>query len=651
MEDVPQNDQEVPEKTVEDISVPEGFTFEMSGEHIVTLVVQDESGNPWPNVYFEFFTKPMWDGGDLLAKGMTDGEGRFTTTLSFPYQKKAIYAFTPEPGLIEGQRIELNAAEVVHEWGLQGEPADDAVYRFAADRTFECNPGFYQVVGKTLKRLYVTAKRYVSLGDASFSYNGIGMNPEDLYLYGVYKNNDDLYLWRIDNTGKETNLGKIEGISGGGYNYKSDFDETGNLWNVNNVEGVWKLVKIDVDNFPIRAETTNLTAIGEIKGIHDVTYNSKFKKFYAMDQPGNLVEVDPTALTIQRIADYSSTINGTFGALWSDASGSMYVSENKTGYIFEIEMNDDGTPKTIKFLMEGDKASNNDGASCALAPSPFDDDDDDGVLNDVDDYPNDPEIAFGKYGPSAGNYGSYAFEDMWPNKGDYDFNDFVVDYNYEYGTLTNGRIKEIRCTFEIRAIGGTFQKGFGISFEGLSPDQVTAVSGISPENVSLAANNTEAGQSKAVVIITDHVHKFIGLGGNYLVNTGGENSVTMDPYKFQVIITLADAVSDVGKINPFIFIGGNRGHEIHLKGYPATDLVDNSLFGQGNDFSTGPLTYQSNLGLPWGLHFPKSFNYPKERLSILRAYPNFERWVATSGVSSQSWYELSEANPSSIFNP
>ena len=61
-----------------------------------------------------------------------------------------------------------------------------------------------------------------------------------------------------------------------------------------------------------------------------------------------------------------------------------------------------------------------------------DDTDEDGVSDLFDDYPNDPEKAFDNYSPAEGQFGTLAFEDLWPAKGDYDFNDIVIDYQYNF---------------------------------------------------------------------------------------------------------------------------------------------------------------------------------------------------------------------------
>ena len=58
------------------------------------------------------------------------------------------------------------------------------------------------------------------------------------------------------------------------------------------------------------------------------------------------------------------------------------------------------------------------------------DTDNDGVIDSQDDYPNDPTAAYSIHTPSDTGWASLAFEDLWPSRGDYDFNDLVIDYRF-----------------------------------------------------------------------------------------------------------------------------------------------------------------------------------------------------------------------------
>ena len=50
-------------------------------------------------------------------------------------------------------------------------------------------------------------------------------------------------------------------------------------------------------------------------------------------------------------------------------------------------------------------------------------------------------------------YGTLAYEDLWPSQGDYDMNDFVVNYTYTFGKNEANEIVGVRLEFEPIAKG------------------------------------------------------------------------------------------------------------------------------------------------------------------------------------------------------
>ena len=124
------------------------------------------------------------------------------------------------------------------------------------------------------------------------------------------------------------------------------------------------------------------------------------------------------------------------------------------------------------------------------------DTDGDGIADSDDDYPNDASMAFNNYTPVTG-YGSLAFEDLWPSKGDYDFNDLITDYRFISVTDANNKVVKITGEFIVRAFGAGLHNGFGFQ---LANDNVIeshiSVTGYNlQENyITLNANGTESGQ-------------------------------------------------------------------------------------------------------------------------------------------------------------
>ena len=90
-------------------------------------------------------------------------------------------------------------------------------------------------------------------------------------------------------------------------------------------------------------------------------------------------------------------------------------------------------------------------------------------------------------------------------------------------------------------------------------------------------------------------------------------------------------------INPFIFIGQDRGKEVHLVGYSPTNSANKSYFGLGNDNSS-EMFYSSKKGFPWALNIPAPIAYMQESVDFVKGYPDFAGWVESGGSKNKDWY-------------
>ncbi len=266
--------------------------------------------------------------------------------------------------------------------------------------------------------------------------------------------------------------------------------------------------------------------------------------------------------------------------------------------------------------------------------------DSDGVPDSMDEYPNDPDRALNSYYPNAVDFASLGFEDLWPAKGDYDFNDLVIDFQYQIVTNASNNIIDIIGKFKIKAIGATFSNGFGVSLD-VSPSLVASATGMQHMGsiISQAANGLEAGHaSKSVFIVYDNVTAF---ANNGMVNTTAGTSAIDFPLT-TVTVTLATPQASIGTepFNPFIFINQNRGREVHLTDKMPTDLVDNTFFGQEDDNTNGSTNnYKTINNYPWAIETPSSFAYPIEKVDIVNAHTKFGPWAEAAGSNYSNWYE------------
>jgi len=273
------------------------------------------------------------------------------------------------------------------------------------------------------------------------------------------------------------------------------------------------------------------------------------------------------------------------------------------------------------------------------------DSDGDGIADNLDDYADDPALAFDNYYPGQNNFGTLVFEDLWPGIGDYDFNDLVVDYNFNQVTNANNDVVKINCLFSVRAIGAAYQNGFGFQMP-TAPDNISQVTGISLSTglINLAANNLEAGQNKAVVIVSDNVSELILRPGGYFVNTEvAAPYVQPDTIALVIEFNAPIAVNEIGlpPYNPFIYVNQERGKEVHLPNHLPTDLAETSLFGTSHD-RTNPAAgdyYITEQSLPWALDIPINWQYPQEKIAISQAYLLFRGWAESDGLINLDWYK------------
>lgn len=268
--------------------------------------------------------------------------------------------------------------------------------------------------------------------------------------------------------------------------------------------------------------------------------------------------------------------------------------------------------------------------------------DGDGINDILDEFPNDPDKAYTSYYPSSSTYGSFAFEDNWPDYGDYDFNDLVIDYQFKHYLNSNNQVVEMDSKFKVRAIGAGFRNGFGFATN-LLPSDVKSSTGqlINSGIVKLNDNGTEQNQDNAVFVVANNVHDLFNTNG--FVNTQ-ETDAAIEPatITLNTVFNGAKSYSQLGNApyNPFMIVSQDRGREVHLPGYAPTNLVNSELFGTMDDNSDVDkgIYYRSKTALPWAIHLPESFEYPKEKADIRDAHLRFKDWAQSFGYSYMDWY-------------
>lgn len=254
----------------------------------------------------------------------------------------------------------------------------------------------------------------------------------------------------------------------------------------------------------------------------------------------------------------------------------------------------------------------------------------------------------------------YAMEDQWPLYGDYDMNDVVVRVKKNIKTQVENNNKdyasELELDIDVLAVGANKQIGAGIQLDGIAMNTISAetgervvhskqkegmITGFSLENENNDHSEKGTGTDDIILPLFTSANQL--LGGNF-VNVGKGNSTQAYPnLKINVYFGNKKVSSDdlnYAKINFFITtdgVGQNR-TEIHLPGYKATRMANQSLSGEGDDNGEG--TYLSQENLSWGLLIPEStWEWPSENVNIKTLYPLFVDWITSGGKNNKDWYK------------
>ena len=277
------------------------------------------------------------------------------------------------------------------------------------------------------------------------------------------------------------------------------------------------------------------------------------------------------------------------------------------------------------------KTQNGDNFTIISFEDAMDDDDFDDLifaLKPVGVFAPLPEIANKK----SSTTGVYAFEDLWPNKGDYDLNDAVVNAKHEKEFNDKGKI--IKETFYLTTYQNyvTLTSGLALTLNTKKEPSSIAMKKMAPEAAEAEdANFTKDG------IVYHLTEDFTGeLGTTYILEL--------------TYSTPLNSSEELASIQPFIYRQeGDKNWEVHIPMEAPTAKMNTSYFGKGDDRSNPDK----------GLYFVRQGNYPfafylkgadisafeetilkreNESKAIDKLFPDFLKWSNSNGETNQDWY-------------
>lgn len=226
--------------------------------------------------------------------------------------------------------------------------------------------------------------------------------------------------------------------------------------------------------------------------------------------------------------------------------------------------------------------------------------------------------------------GILAFEDNWPNKGDYDLNDVIVKYNSVLSFNTSNQVLSTEDTFTALWSGASFKNGFAYQ---MNTDRSNVVTEF--ENISDTSQGLDRELAKATVNVFT----------NALVAT--ENNTKTASYKIKNTLTtpVDHETFGVAPYNPFIMVHENLGNnrcEVHLVNYKPTEKADMSLFHTGKDLSSpnSGVYYVAAENYPFAIQLVDAEDFSTtETESVDITYSDFIKWVKSNGSEYKDWYK------------
>lgn len=275
-----------------------------------------------------------------------------------PETKSYLFQLVAGSGDGSNQLRFVNADETPDNVGL----ALDNVMLTEAAQPFDGSAQLYQIHGFAdeqgqLSVINLEDETFTDVGEhAGYRINATGYRVADHFIYGLKVQTDELV--RISADGSVKNLGGIEGLPNRNY-YSADFGGDGLLY-------IWSNTTLYGVNVETQVVEKQVELSRRMGSTPDLAFDPVTELMYGVEKTGtnrrSFVSVDWRTGQVEAISSDFEPKNGTFGAMFADANGRVFASNNKGG-LYEVDKST-GTPTFVGY---SPKASSNDGSSPSTA--------------------------------------------------------------------------------------------------------------------------------------------------------------------------------------------------------------------------------------------------------------------------------------------
>ncbi|NVK05615.1 MAG: LruC domain-containing protein [Flavobacteriia bacterium] len=640
--------------TMENMDVANGFNYETSSLVGGSIQVLDLDDNPMENVRISLYDKRPDEGGKVLFQGLTDNSGQFTPGFTLPRHIERVAVVCHAMGFPNLKVVEVRSGNLIATFGGSS---------FKALNGTGKGENFKTITSAGANCFYIST--YNSQGVPA-NFEPVNDVVDQSFLDMVNYSLPEQAPVPVANphylaTGNSTDI---------------DISANADVWITFVHEGAGYRNALGYFTYPTNNPPTSTAAIDSI---FILLPNASFQNSGGGLYSGNKIRLgqfgpntsigwvifqnawDGSGVNVNRQKFYSNPdFNPESTAARRQHNVQLFDNSRDVILIgFEDLNRDGGSDEDFNDLIYYVTANPITAVSTINLPTTTEvapDSDLDGVVNTGDDYPFDANKAFDNWA-----YGTLAFEDMWPLKGDYDFNDLVAGYAFNQVTNANGLVVEINMDLEIRAIGAANTNALGFVLGDALSSDIGSINGQFLNGNVVNTSGGEDGQTNAAFIAIDDMYEFLGRPEGAFFNTlDFKPAEAYDSLSIQ--ITMANPVSPsvLGPVpfNAFIVPGGVSGGgartEIHMANYPPSDLMSGDEFGNADDDSNANQGrwYKTETNLPWAINVASTqYDHVKEFEPIIDAYLHFAAWAESAGLQYSDWYQPNAGyrNSSKIF--
>lgn len=240
------------------------------------------------------------------------------------------------------------------------------------------------------------------------------------------------------------------------------------------------------------------------------------------------------------------------------------------------------------------------------------------------------------YYPSSTSYYVVAYEDQYPNRGDYDFNDLVVGYRVGFG-MTDTQVTSVIGVGYMIARGASANHNWHLHIP--FSEQVSGnalVNLFKPDSTEQIDGypQLQSVENRLNLKLYENTKHLMKVEGSDFANTLASQT-PVKGHKFSFSFDLDSPISfsaiPAAPYDPYLHVL-TTGYEIHLSGH----LPQLSNSTNSGDVSTD---FKDQAGYPYALVFPDQWLPPLEYTDLGDAYDNFVDYTMHSTQEYETWYK------------